>query len=46
MENLLITMGFMFGGLFTLMMSFYLGLCFIQCLADAIENKIWRGLWD
>ena len=46
MENILLTAGFILGGLFTLILSFYLSLCFVQWLADAIDNKIWEGLWD
>ena len=30
------------GGLFVLMMSFYLSLCFITWISDTIENKSWR----
>ena len=34
------------GGLFGIMMSMYLTMCFIQWVADVIEEKRWRGLWD
>ena len=34
------------GGLFALMMSFYLSLCLITWVSDVIENKKWRSLWD
>ena len=30
------------GGLFGLMLSFYLVLCFIQWISDVIEEKRWR----
>jgi len=30
------------GGLFGLMLSFYLVLCFIQWVSDVIEEKRWR----
>ena len=33
-------------GLFGIMLSFYLVLCFIQWITDVIEEKKWRGLWD
>jgi hypothetical protein len=34
------------GGLFGLMMSFYLSLCFITWISDVVEQKKWRNLWD
>ncbi len=34
------------GGLFGIMLSFYLLLCFIQWISDVVEEKRWRGLWD
>ena len=37
---------YLMGGLFGIMMSFYLAMCFIQWIADVIEEKRWRGLWD
>ena len=37
---------FLMGGLFGIMMSMYLTMCFIQWVADVIEEKRWRGLWD
>jgi hypothetical protein len=46
MNNILISIGCILGGIFGIMMSFYLTLCFIQWVADVIENKKWRGLWD
>ena len=30
------------GGLFGLMMSFYLSLCFVTWLGDFLESKPWR----
>lgn len=30
------------GGLFGLMMSFYLALCFIQWTSDVVEEKRWQ----
>ena len=38
--------GCLVGGLFGLMMSFYLSLCFITWIGEFLENKPWRGLWD
>ena len=37
---------YIMGGLFGMMMSFYLALCFIQWVSDVVEYKKWRGLWD
>ena len=34
--------GCLLGGLFFLIMSFYLALCFIQWVGDVIEEKRWR----
>ena len=31
-----------FGGLFGLMMSFYLSLCFIQWVSDVIDEQRWK----
>tara|TARA_Y100000593_G_scaffold16734_1_gene33254 strand:- start:987 stop:1124 length:138 start_codon:yes stop_codon:yes gene_type:complete len=33
---------YLIGGLFGLMMSFYLALCFIQWISDVVEHKQWR----
>ena len=30
------------GGLFGLMMSFYLSLCFVTWMGDFLENKPWK----
>ena len=46
MSNVLIGIGCIMGGLFAIMMSFYLALCFIQWVSDVVEEKRWRGLWD
>ena len=37
---------YIMGGLFGMMLSFYLALCFIQWISDVVEEKRWRGLWD
>ena len=37
---------YLMGALFAMMMSFYLTMCFIQWVADFIEEEKWRGLWD
>ncbi len=39
--NGLIAMLCVFGGLFTMMLSFYLALCFIQWLSDVVDEKRW-----
>ena len=44
--DLLLTAGCLIGGLFGMMLTFYLVLCFICWVGDVIENKKWRGLWD
>jgi hypothetical protein len=38
----ILSIGCIIGGLFGLVMSFYLGLCFIQWFGDVIEQKRWR----
>ena len=40
--DLLMTGVCMVGGLFCLIMSFYLALCFICWIGDILENKKWR----
>ena len=40
--DLVMTGACMVGGLFCLIMSFYLALCFICWVGDVIENKSWR----
>ena len=42
LSNSLIAVGCILGGMFGLMMSFYLTLCFIQWLADVVEEKRWK----
>ena len=42
----LIAVGCIMGGMFGMMLSFYLALCFIQWISDVIDEKRWRGLWD
>ena len=37
----LIAVGLIIGGLFGIMLSFYLVLCFIQWVSDVIEEKRW-----
>ena len=44
--NLLLNVGCIIGGMFGMMLSFYLVLCFIQWISDVIDEKRWRGLWD
>ena len=39
--NLLLSIIVMIGGLFGMMLSFYLALCFIQWISDVIEEKRW-----
>ena len=39
--NVLLAMLYLIGGLFTMMMSFYLVLCFIQWVSDVWEEKRW-----
>ncbi len=40
--DLILTAGCLVGGLFGMMLSFYLTLCFITWIGDVIENKSWR----
>ena len=40
--NSLIAIFCIVGGLFALMMSFYLTLCFIQWVSDVIDEKRWE----
>ena len=39
--NLLLSIIVMIGGLFGMMLSFYLSLCFIQWISDVVEEKRW-----
>ena len=41
LDNMLFGIVLMVGGLFSMMMSFYIVLCFIQWIADVIEEKRW-----
>ena len=40
--DLLTATGCLLGGLFGLMLSFYLSLCFICWVGEFIENKPWK----
>ena len=37
----LIAVGLIMGGLFGIMLSFYLVLCFIQWVSDVVDEKRW-----
>ena len=39
--DVLIAVGLIMGGLFGIMLSFYLILCFIQWVSDVVEEKRW-----
>ena len=39
--NGLLAVLYMMGGLFGMMLSFYLALCFIQWLSDVVDEKRW-----
>ena len=39
--NVLLGILYLIGGLFTMMLSFYLVLCFIQWVSDVIDEKRW-----
>ena len=39
--NLLLGALYLMGGLFSMMMSFYIVLCFIQWVSDVIEEERW-----
>ena len=41
LDNMFYGIVLMVGGLFTMMMSFYLMLCFIQWVSDVIDEKRW-----
>ena len=41
LDNMLFGVVLMIGGLFTMMLSFYILLCFIQWISDVIEEKRW-----
>ena len=40
--DVVLAIGYMLGGLFGIMMSFYLLLVFIQWVSDVIDEKRWR----
>ena len=40
-DNVLLGVLMMMGGLFGMMLSFYIVLCFIQWVSDVIEEKRW-----
>ena len=40
-SNMLLQVVCILGGLFGLMMSFYLALCFIQWVSDVVDEKRW-----
>ena len=40
--NVLLAILYLIGGVFTMMMSFYLVLCFIQWVSDVIDEKRWE----
>ena len=40
-DNILLGVLSIMGGLFGMLLSFYLALCFIQCVSDVIEEKRW-----
>ena len=42
--NILLQVVCILGGLFGLMMSFYLALCFIQWISDVVDEKRWM-IW-
>ncbi len=39
--NLLLGVLYLMGGLFGMMMSFYIVLCFIQWIGDVVDEKRW-----
>ena len=41
LDNMLFGGFYCIGGLFTMMLSFYILLCFIQWISDVIEEKRW-----
>ena len=44
LDNMLFGIVLMVGGLFSMMMSFYILLCFIQWIADVWDEKRWE-IW-
>ena len=41
LDNMLFGVLYCIGGLFTMMLSFYVLLCFIQWISDVIEEERW-----
>ena len=41
LDNMLFGVLYCIGGLFTMMLSFYILLCFIQWISDVIDEKRW-----
>ena len=41
LDNMLFGVLYCIGGLFTMMLSFYILLCFIQWISDVIEEERW-----
>ena len=41
-DNVLLGVLMMMGGLFGMMLSFYIVLCFIQWVSDVVEEKRWQ----
>ena len=41
LDNMLFGVLYCIGGLFTMMLSFYILLCFIQWVSDVIEEERW-----
>ena len=41
LDNMLFGVLYLIGGLFTMMLSFYILLCFIQWVSDVIDEKRW-----
>ena len=42
--NLLLGVLYLIGGLFGIMLSFYMVLCFIQWISDVVDEKRWE-IW-
>ena len=44
LDNMLFGVLYLIGGLFSMMLSFYILLCFIQWVSDVVEEKRWM-IW-
>ena len=44
LDNMLIQVLMLIGGMFGMMLSFYLVLCFIQWIGDVVDEKRWM-IW-